>query len=58
MPGKRVETKEDVLAFVQQNRAQSISFGVKRMGLFGSFLRGEQNRGSDIDVLVEFLPEK
>ena len=29
-------------------------FGVKRIGIFGSFARGEQKRSSDIDVLVEF----
>jgi len=30
--------------------------GVKRIGIFGSFVRGEQTRKSDVDVLVEFLP--
>jgi len=30
------------------------SFAVKRIGLFGSFARGEQKASSDIDVLVEF----
>lgn len=29
-------------------------FGVKKIGLFGSFARGEQNDTSDIDILVEF----
>ena len=29
-------------------------FGVKRIGLFGSFSRGEQKETSDIDILVEF----
>lgn len=29
-------------------------FGVKRIGIFGSFARGEQKRSSDVDVLVEF----
>jgi uncharacterized protein len=29
-------------------------FGVKRIGIFGSFARGEQKPTSDIDVLVEF----
>jgi len=29
-------------------------FGVKRIGIFGSFVRGEEKAGSDIDVLVEF----
>ena len=29
-------------------------FGVKRMGLFGSYVRGQPNETSDIDVFVEF----
>jgi predicted nucleotidyltransferase len=33
-------------------------FGVKRIGIFGSFARGEQKRTSDIDVLVEFAHGK
>ena len=30
------------------------NFGVKRIGIFGSFARGEQTRKSDVDVLVDF----
>ena len=29
-------------------------FKVKEIGIFGSFVRGEQSEGSDIDILVEF----
>jgi len=29
-------------------------FKVKTIGVFGSYVRGEQKRGSDVDVLVEF----
>ena len=29
-------------------------YGVSYLGLFGSFVRGEQKRVSDLDVLVEF----
>lgn len=29
-------------------------YHVKKMGVFGSFARGEQKRGSDLDILVEF----
>ena len=29
-------------------------FSVKRIGLFGSYARGEQGKKSDIDLLVEF----
>lgn len=29
-------------------------FKVKEIGLFGSYVRGEKSKGSDIDILVEF----
>jgi predicted nucleotidyltransferase len=29
-------------------------FSVSRIGIFGSFARGEQKESSDIDILVEF----
>jgi predicted nucleotidyltransferase len=33
-------------------------FGVNRVGLFGSYARDEQHPQSDIDILVDFEPEK
>jgi predicted nucleotidyltransferase len=33
-------------------------FGVKRIGLFGSFRTNNQHRRSDIDILVEFKKGK
>jgi predicted nucleotidyltransferase len=32
----------------------SHDFGVSRIGVFGSYARGEEKRDSDIDILVEF----
>jgi len=32
--------------------------GVRRIGLFGSFARGDSRESSDIDLLVESLPEE
>jgi len=29
-------------------------YAVQALGLFGSYVRGEQRKGSDLDVLVEF----
>ena len=29
-------------------------FRVKEIGVFGSYVRGEQRKGSDVDILVEF----
>ena len=33
-------------------------YKVKEIGVFGSFVRGEQKEGSDIDIIVEFENEK
>ena len=32
--------------------------GVKKIGVFGSYMRGEEKPGSDIDVIVEFSDRK
>ena len=51
-----VQTKERVLAVLREHQAQIRAFGVKRLALFGSFVRGRQGIDSDVDVLVEFTP--
>ncbi len=51
-----VRTKEDILNKLRENQNRLTGYGVKRIGLFGSFVRGEQRFGSDIDLLVEFEP--
>lgn len=30
-------------------------YGVKSIGIFGSYARGEEKEGSDVDILVQFL---
>jgi uncharacterized protein len=49
-----IEKKEDILNKLRENGSQLQAFGVKRLGLFGSFVRGEQKNVSDIDLIVEF----
>jgi predicted nucleotidyltransferase len=49
-----IKTKQDILNVLDQNQSHLRSLGVRRIGLFGSFVRGEQRLGSDIDLLVEF----
>ena len=34
------------------------SLGVRKLGIFGSFVRGEARADSDVDMLVEFEPAK
>lgn len=47
-------TSNEILAKLENNLEIVESFGVKNIGLFGSFARGEQTELSDIDILVEF----
>ena len=32
----------------------TVKYKVKSIAVFGSYVRGEQNEGSDVDILVEF----
>lgn len=32
-------------------------YQVTQLGIFGSYIRGEQTEASDLDVLVDFVPE-
>ena len=45
---------EDVIDVLQKHRESLQKHSVKRIGIFGSLVRGEQDENSDIDILVEF----
>ncbi|MBX3012329.1 MAG: nucleotidyltransferase family protein [Caldilineaceae bacterium] len=48
-------TRETVIQQLREHYPYlTAEYGVKRIGLFGSFARGTANETSDIDVLVEF----
>ena len=51
-----IRNKHDIFVVLGQHRERLKVLGVSRLGLFGSFGRGEQQSGSDIDLLVEFAP--
>ncbi|HBU68801.1 MAG TPA: nucleotidyltransferase [Elusimicrobia bacterium] len=46
--------KEKVLNTIQQHSNEIKTYGVKKVGIFGSFARFTQTPNSDIDILVEF----
>ena len=46
--------KQEIVARLQENSSQMRSLGVQRLGIFGSYVRGEQTDASDVDLLVEF----
>lgn len=52
----RVETKSQLLQRLHDHEGQLRGLGVKRLAVFGSFVRDEQSPESDVDILVEFKP--
>ena len=54
----RVQTKTEVLEVLADHSLQLRKLGVRRVGLFGSFVRGEQTADSDVDLLVQFEPDR
>lgn len=48
-------TKEQVIQLLRENYPHLVTeYGVKRIGLFGSYAKGTPNEQSDVDVVVEF----
>jgi hypothetical protein len=45
---------EKIISLLKDHNDILRKYEVKKIGLFGSFARGDQNRNSDIDFLVEF----
>jgi len=54
----KIRKKNEIFDALSQSRSHLKALGVKRIGLFGSFVRGEQRANSDIDLLVEFEPDR
>jgi len=53
-----VQTKDEIRERLNDLRSDLRRLGVKRLGLFGSFLADAQCEESDVDLLVEFEPGK
>ncbi|MFN2340877.1 MAG: nucleotidyltransferase family protein [Halanaerobium sp.] len=47
-------TGQEIIEFLKKNRSTLNKFGVKRIALFGSYVKNEANNNSDIDLLVVF----
>lgn len=50
--------KRVIIRAIHNNLNEIKRYGIKRIGIFGSFVSSSQNRKSDIDILVEFYPGK
>jgi len=51
-------TQSNILAFLAREKQQlERQYQVAKIGLFGSHARGEETADSDIDIILEFLPQ-
>jgi predicted nucleotidyltransferase len=51
-------TKNYILATLKTHKAEFSRYGIQNIGLFGSYVRDEQSDKSDIDILIDFEPDK
>lgn len=52
-----VRNIDEAKAILKEHKAEVIrKYQITEIGIFGSFVRGEQKKRSDIDILVEFSP--
>ncbi|MGB3616814.1 MAG: nucleotidyltransferase domain-containing protein [Catalinimonas sp.] len=50
-------SKEEIPAFLRTHKsAFAAAYGITKLGLFGSFVKGEATADSDLDLMVEFQP--
>lgn len=49
---------EDIKKILRQSKkGLKKEYGVVEIGIFGSYMRSEQNKDSDLDILVELEPD-
>jgi len=49
-------TKEYILSTIRENKKELLRYGILKVGLFGSYVRGDESEKSDIDLLIDFDP--
>lgn len=50
-----MKTLDDIKRIISEHKGElKDKYNVKEISIFGSYIRGEQNKGSDLDILVEF----
>lgn len=50
-----MKTLEEIKKFLAEHKQELRErYGVKEIGIFGSYIRGEQKERSDVDILVKF----
>jgi len=50
-------SKEQIVEFLRAHKQEFYDqYGIEKIGLFGSIVRGEMREGSDIDIAIEMVP--
>lgn len=50
-----MNTKQEILTFLTEHKEELFfRFHLSKIGLFGSFSRGEERKDSDVDILFDF----
>ena len=50
-----MNTKKEILDFLSENKDELLSkYHLSKIGLFGSFSRGEATKNSDVDIIFDF----
>jgi len=50
-----MKTIEEIKEVLRERKEElRVKYKVKELGIFGSYVRGEENEESDLDILVEF----
>jgi len=52
-----IKSKESILNALAEKKQELRRYGVKEIGLFGSYARGDSRRDSDVDLLVDIEKE-
>ncbi|MFQ6032209.1 MAG: nucleotidyltransferase family protein [Candidatus Zixiibacteriota bacterium] len=52
MKGKKTLT--EIIDILKKHEKGVKKYGIKKIGIFGSYIRGEAGEESDLDILVEF----
>ena len=51
-------SKDFILTTIKSNKPAISKLGIRDIGLFGSYVRGDQSDKSDIDILIDFEPNE
>jgi predicted nucleotidyltransferase len=53
-----INSKDELFDLLRRHEADISEFGVKKIGVFGSFIRNNVKENSDVDIFLEMDPNK